>query len=114
MLNHLSSLVPTYTAANKRLRLVQRANGSLYVLPSQCNSLSELNGWTREAGPETDTYCGDAILQRESYSAKLFGVLCYRLSEVNEITSAGDNKECLNRKHQKDCLSQQSASELHD
>lgn len=77
MLNHLSSLVPTYTAANKRLRLVQWANGSLYVLPSQCDFLSELNGWTSKAGSETDTCCGQAIPQREPCSARLFGVLWY-------------------------------------
>lgn len=79
---------------------MQRANGSLYVLPSQCDFLSELNAWTSKAGPETDTCCGQAILQREPYSARLFGVLWYWLSEVNEITSTGDGEQCLNVRHQ--------------
>lgn len=75
MLNHLSSLVPTYTAANKKLKLVQRANGSLHVLRSQCDFLSELNGQASKAGPETDTRCEQAIPQRGPHSAPLFGVL---------------------------------------
>lgn len=75
MLNHLSSLALLILQQIKGLRLVQQANKSPYVLPSPCDFLSELNGWTSKAGVETDTCCGEAIPQRESYSAKLFGVL---------------------------------------